>query len=273
MTAERGADTLVVIPTYNEAETLDAIIDRVRHAVPLADILIVDDSSPDGTGAIADTRAAADPRVFVLHRTEKTGLGDAYLAAFAWALARPYAIVVEMDADGSHPSDRLPALIGAVRPGGHDLAIGSRWVAGGSVVDWPRSRRAISRGGNLYAQLLLGVRVRDATAGFRAFRVETLRSIELDNVASHGYCFQIDLTRRVHDRGLTITEVPIAFRERERGKSKMSSGIVVEAMSRVTLWGVQRLWFALTRRGRRWRPNAGHRRAGTHTGTPRNHRP
>jgi dolichol-phosphate mannosyltransferase len=265
VTAERGADTLVVIPTFNEAETVATIVHGVRAAVPRADVLIVDDNSPDGTGDIADTLAATDPRVQVLHRRKKSGLGDAYLAAFAWALERPYGIVVEMDADGSHPADRLPALIAAVRPGGANLSIGSRWVAGGSVVDWPRARRWISRGGNVYAQLLLGVHVRDATAGFRAFRSDTLRAIELDNVASHGYCFQIDLTRRVHDRGLRITEVPIEFRERELGQSKMSSTIVIEAMSRVTLWGMQRLWFTLTRRGRRWLPNAEVRDAGSRT--------
>jgi len=250
MTVERGANTLIVIPTYNEAETLVATIDRVRRAAPRADILIVDDSSPDGTGDIANAKAAEDPRVQVLHRSQKSGLGDAYLDAFAWALERPYDIVVEMDADGSHPADRLPALISAVRPGGADLSIGSRWVAGGSVVDWPRARRFISRGGNLYVQLLLGMRVKDATAGFRAFRAETLRAIELDNVASHGYCFQIDLTRRVNERGFRITEVPIEFRERELGQSKMSSSIVLEAMSRVTLWGLKRLWPRVTRRTR-----------------------
>ncbi len=253
MTKEHGSATVIVIPTYNERDNLDTIVDRVRRAVPRADVLIVDDSSPDGTGELADARAAIDSQVHVLHRTEKTGLGDAYLAAFAWALAREYAIVVEMDADGSHPADRLPALISAVRPGGADLSIGSRWVAGGSVVDWPWLRRVISRGGNLYAQIFLGVRTKDSTAGFRAFRAGTLHSIGLENVASHGYCFQIDLTRRVHDRGLLIAEVPIEFREREVGQSKMSSTIVFEAMGRVTLWGLQRLWVRLTPRGRGWK--------------------
>ena len=250
MTTERGAGTLSVIPTYNEAEMIGATIDRVRQAAPRADVWVVDDGSPDGTGEIADARAAADPRVRVLHRRQKSGLGDAYLDAFAWALERSYDIVVEMDADGSHPADRLPALIAAVRSGGADLSIGSRWVSGGSVVDWPRARRFISRGGNLYVQLLLGVRVKDATAGFRAFRADTLRAIELENVASHGYCFQIDLTRRVNERGFRITEVPIEFRERELGQSKMSTSIVLEAMGRVTVWGLQRLWLRLTRRAR-----------------------
>ena len=250
MTTERGAGTLIVIPTYNEAEMIGATIDRVRRAAPRADVLVVDDGSPDGTGDIADARATADPRVQVLHRIRKSGLGDAYLDAFAWALERPYDIVVEMDADGSHPAERLPALIAAVRSGGADLSIGSRWVSGGSVVDWPRARRFISRGGNLYVQLLLGVRVKDATAGFRAFRADTLRAIELENVASHGYCFQIDLTRRVDERGFRITEVPIEFRERELGQSKMSTLIVLEAMSRVTVWGLRRLWLRLTRRAR-----------------------
>ena len=251
MRAESGSGTLVVIPTYNEREALETIVNRVREAVSAADLLIVDDRSPDGTGELADQFAATDSQIHVLHREEKTGLGAAYLEAFDWALTRGYEIVVEMDADGSHPADRLPALIAAVRPGGADLSIGSRWVPGGSVVNWPLLRRFISQGGNFYAQLLLGVRVKDATAGFRAFRAETLRAIALENVASHGYCFQIDLTRRVHDRGLQIVEVPIEFREREVGVSKMSSSIVVEAMSRVTVWGVQRIWSRVTGRGRR----------------------
>jgi dolichol-phosphate mannosyltransferase len=256
MTSEQGASTLVVIPTYNERENVDTIIDRVRASVPKADVLVADDASPDGTGLRADERARNDPKIHVLHRTKKTGLGAAYLEAFDWGLTAGYEIIVEMDADGSHPADRLPALIAATRPGGADLAIGSRWVAGGSVINWPRSRLLISRAGNFYARLMLGIRVADATAGFRAFRASTLRSIHLENVASHGYCFQIDLTRRVHDRGLSIVEVPIEFREREVGYSKMSAGIVVEAMTRVTLWGMQRLWFRVTRRGRRWLPNA-----------------
>ena len=256
MTSEHGTSTLVVIPTYNERENIDPIIDRVRASVPKADVLVVDDASPDGTGLRADERARNDRRIHVLHRTEKTGLGAAYLDAFDWALNAGFEIIVEMDADGSHPADCLPALISATRDGGADLAIGSRWVAGGSVINWARSRRLISRAGNAYARLLLGMRVADATAGFRAFRASTLRSIHLENVASHGYCFQIDLTRRVHDRGLSIVEVPIEFREREVGYSKMSAGIVVEAMTRVTLWGMQRLWFRVTRRGRRWLPNA-----------------
>ena len=249
MSAERGRGAIVIIPTYNEKDALPVIVSSVRRATPDARVLVVDDSSPDGTGRIADDLAAGDSHISVLHRTTKSGLGDAYLDAFEWALAQGAEIVVEMDADGSHPADRLAALIAAVRPGGADLAIGSRWVPGGSVVNWPRLRRFISRAGNSYAHVALGLSVTDATAGFRAFRASTLTHIHLENVASHGYCFQIDLTRRVRDAGLSIVEIPIEFREREVGASKMSSGIVLEAMTRVTVWGLQRAWHRLTRRG------------------------
>lgn len=240
MTRERGRDVVVVIPTYNERESLDAVVARVRQEVPEARILIVDDASPDGTGELADSLAALDGHVSVLHRETKTGLGDAYLDAFTWALFHGANFVVEMDADGSHPADRIAALVDAVRIGGADLAIGSRWVRGGSVVNWPLARRLISRAGNTYARMMLGLEVKDATAGFRAFRASTLSNIHLEDVASHGYCFQIDLTRRVRDAGLTIVEVPIEFREREVGVSKMTSGIVAEAMRMVTAWGWER---------------------------------
>jgi dolichol-phosphate mannosyltransferase len=187
--------------------------------------------------------AALDAHIFVLHRTTKSGLGDAYLAAFEWALARDYNVIVEMDADGSHPAEALPALIAAVRPGSrYGLSIGSRWSAGGSVVNWPWHREVLSRGGNMYARIMLGLSVKDATAGFRAFAADTLRNIHLENVESHGYCFQIDMTRRVRDAGFEETEVPIVFREREHGESKMSGSIVREAMGKVTRWGIARLF-------------------------------
>ena len=237
---------VVIIPTYNELETLPEAVKAVRAAVPEANILIVDDNSPDGTGTTADALARVDPFVHVLHRAEKTGLGDAYLAGFDWALEHGFKIIVEMDADGSHPADRLSALIGAVSeptiPGAHypGLALGSRWVKGGSVVNWPARRLFLSRGANTYARIALNIDVKDSTAGFRAFRAEVLRGIHLEQVNSHGYCFQIDLTLRVLDAGYTVVELPIEFKERETGESKMSKNIVMEAMKSVTAWGWQR---------------------------------
>ena len=237
---------LVIIPTFNEIENLPTVVAAVRQEVPEANILIVDDNSPDGTGHKADALAGADPFVHVLHRSEKTGLGDAYLAGFDWGLERGFEILVEMDADGSHPAHRLPALLGAVSaptvPGAHfpGLAIGSRWVRGGSVVNWPAHRLLLSRGANAYARLALGISIKDSTAGFRAFRAEVLRGIRLEEVNSHGYCFQIDLTLRVLDAGYTVVELPIEFTERTLGQSKMSKNIVFEAMRRVTSWGWQR---------------------------------
>ncbi|PRY67614.1 dolichol-phosphate mannosyltransferase [Glaciihabitans tibetensis] len=249
--------TLIIIPTYNEAGNIEATVGSVLRALPEAHILVVDDGSPDFTGDIADRIAGEDERVFVLHRTEKKGLGAAYLAAFDWAHQHDYAIIGEFDADGSHPAEALPRMMAAfdsaARPA---LVIGSRWVRGGSVVGWPRSREFLSRGGNVYSRLMLGLPVADATAGFRLYRAEALRAIDLSSVDSRGYCFQVDLTLRFHDAGLPIVEIPIEFREREIGESKMSRSIVVEAMLRVTVWGVQR--FGRRLRGRPATP----RRAG-----------
>lgn len=228
--------TVVIIPTYNEREALPLIIARVRAAVPDVDILIVDDNSPDGTGDIADELVAADPQIHVMHRLGKGGLGAAYLAGFAWALQEGYDAVVEMDADGSHQPEQLPRLLAALEDA--DLVLGSRYVKGGAVENWPRSRELLSRGGNAYTKLMLGVPLRDATGGYRAFRASTLRSIGLDSVASQGYCFQVDLAWRAHQRGLRVVEVPITFVERTTGTSKMSRSIVVEALWRVTVWGV-----------------------------------
>mgnify|MGYP002655085944 FL=1 len=240
---ETGSSALVIVPTYNEIENLPIIVPAIRASIPHAHILVVDDDSPDGTGDLADTFASLDEHVFVLHREVKSGLGDAYLAGFEWALARSYQVVVEMDADGSHPADALPALIAAVRPGsGWGLSIGSRWVAGGSVIDWPWHRELLSRAGNAYARVMLGLAVKDATAGFRAFGPGVLEDIHLENVESHGYCFQIDMTRRVRNAGYLETEIPIVFREREHGQSKMSGSIVREAMGKVTVWGLARLF-------------------------------
>lgn len=233
---ETVASILVVIPTYNECENLPRIVARVRAAAPGVDILVADDNSPDGTGAIADELAAADSRVHVLHRPGKAGLGAAYLAGFAWALERGYDAVVEMDADGSHRPEDLPRLIEALVDA--DLVLGSRWVPGGQVVNWPLSRKVLSRGGNAYTRFMLRAPVRDATGGYRIFRASALRSLDLGSVESQGYCFQVDLVWRAVQRGLVIREVPIIFVEREIGTSKMSRQIVIEALAKVTRWGV-----------------------------------
>ena len=228
---------VVVVPTYNEAQNLAWILERLLAAVPETDVLVVDDGSPDGTGRIADGLAAADPRVEVVHRTEKAGLGAAYLHGFAVALQRGYDVVGEMDADGSHQPEQLHRLVEALADA--DLVIGSRWVPGGSVVNWSPFRKALSVGGNLYARLLLGIPVNDVTAGFRLFRGSTLRAIDLATVESVGYCFQADLTLRTVRAGLRVVEVPIEFLERERGQSKMNRSVATESLRRITAWGVQ----------------------------------
>lgn len=228
--------TLVIIPTYNEADNLAPVVARVREAVPEAHVLVADDNSPDGTGKIADELAADDERVHVLHRAGKEGLGAAYLAGFRWGLEHDFGVLVEMDADGSHQPEELPRLLTALK--GADLVLGSRWVPGGRVVNWPRSRQLLSRGGNTYSRLLLDVPLRDITGGYRAFRRETLERLGLTEVASQGYCFQVDLARRAVQAGCSVVEVPITFVEREHGDSKMSRDIVVEALWRVTAWGV-----------------------------------
>lgn len=234
MTAQRQ---LVVVPTYNEAENIGPTLSRLRASVPSIDVLVVDDGSPDGTGVLADKRAAEDDRVQVLHREAKQGLGAAYLAGFAWGLTRGYDVLVEMDADGSHQPEQLPRLLDALEDA--DLVLGSRWVAGGSVVHWPLHRKALSRGGNLYTRLTLGIPIHDATGGFRAFRRTTLDGIDLMSVTSEGYCFQIDLARRALAAGYRVVEVPITFVEREHGKSKMNGAIVRESLVKVTRWGLR----------------------------------
>lgn len=227
---------LVVVPTYNEAETLEPLVTRLRAAVPEADALVVDDGSPDGTGQLADRLAAADGSVHVMHRTEKAGLGAAYIAGFRWALAEGYDVVVEMDADGSHAPEELPRLLAGLRDA--DLVIGSRWVPGGRTVNWPLSRQVISRGGSLYSRIMLRFPVRDSTAGYRAFRRAVLEHLKLDEIASQGYCFQIDLAYKTWRDGFRVLEVPITFTEREVGQSKMSRSIVTEAVWRVAVWGL-----------------------------------
>lgn len=230
---------VVAIPTYNEVESLPGTLTRLLRATDAIDVVVVDDNSPDGTGDLADRLAAADPRIHVLHRAEKAGLGPAYLHAFAWAKQHGYDWVVEMDADGSHRPEELPKLL--ARRGASDqpdLVIGSRWVRGGRVVGWARHRALLSRGGNLYIAGALGLGVKDATAGFRVYRTEALDALDLATVDSAGYCFQIDLTRRVRRAGLRIAEVPITFEERALGTSKMSGSIVTEALGQVTRWAL-----------------------------------
>lgn len=249
----RAARPLVVVPTYNEAASLADVVRRVRAHVPAADVLVVDDGSPDGTGAVADALAAADPHVHVLHRTAKRGLGAAYLAGFAWAAERSYDAVVEMDADGSHLPEQLPSLLDALTAPEVDVVLGSRWVAGGRIVNWPSHRVLLSRVGSGYARTVLGLPVRDVTGGFRVYRAEALRGLVEHEVASQGYCFQIDLLRRAADARLGVVEVPITFVERELGESKMSRAIVVEAVRRVTWWGLLRLGRRVLRPVRRAR--------------------
>jgi dolichol-phosphate mannosyltransferase len=236
-----GADgftgrVVVIIPTYNERDNLRPITARVRSAVPAADVLVVDDNSPDGTGEIADELAAADGQVHVLHRSAKAGLGAAYIAGFQWALDQGYDAMAEMDADGSHQPEDLPRLLRELDDA--DAVLGSRYVPGGKVTNWPKSREYLSRGANIYVRLMLGMPLHDATAGYRIYRATTLRKIGLEDVESQGYCFQIDLSRRAIQAGLKVVEVPITFVERSRGASKMSNAVVREALWRVAQWGV-----------------------------------
>ncbi len=229
---------LVVLPTYNEALNIEDILGRIRATVPSAHVLVVDDGSPDGTADLADKQGDLLGGIDVLRRAEKNGLGAAYCAGFAWGLERGYETIVEMDADLSHDPLVLPSLFAAIEAGA-DLVIGSRWVEGGSVVDWPRNRELISRAGNWYARIMLGFPLRDATAGFRAYRASILGTLDLSGVRSSGYAFQVEMAYRFHRLGATMGEVPITFRERALGDSKMSWKIVGEALTLVTIWGVR----------------------------------
>ena len=232
---------LVIIPTYNEIDTLAPIVERTRAAVPEAEILVADDNSPDGTGALADSLAEADPAIHVMHRTGKEGLGRAYIAAFGWAMERDYTHVVQMDADGSHRPEHLPLLFErAAMSDAPDLIIGSRYVPGGEMVGWPRSRELLSRAGNLYIRFWLGLPVSDVTAGFRVYRVDFLRTMDLNAVEATGYFFQTDMTDHVHALGGTIVEMPISFEERSAGESKLSGNIFVESLVRTTKMGLAR---------------------------------
>jgi dolichol-phosphate mannosyltransferase len=223
---------LVCIPTYNERENLEPIVRAVLAADPRVDILVVDDNSPDGTGQLADQLAAAEPRVRVLHREKKQGLGRAYLHAFRWALAEPYTYIIEMDADFSHDPRYLPTLLNTAEAG-VDLVLGSRYVKGGGTVNWGVGRKVISRGGSLYARSILGVRVRDLTGGFKCFHRRVLETLDLDAVHSSGYGFQIELTYRTLRKGFRVQEVPIVFEDRRVGHSKMSRRIFLEAFTMV----------------------------------------
>lgn len=229
--------TIVIVPTFNERDNIEGVIRRIRASVPEADVLVVDDGSPDGTGQVADGLAAADNNVHVLHRARKEGLGAAYRAGFGWALERGFELLVEMDGDGSHQPEQLPRLLDGTDQ--FDIVLGSRWVDGGEVSGWPPHRRALSRGGSAYARLLLGLKIRDVTGGFRVFTADALRRLDYSKLRSEGYSFQVESLWRASYCGLRITEVPITFIERTNGTSKMNWRIVAEATIRVLLWRLQ----------------------------------
>jgi dolichol-phosphate mannosyltransferase len=229
---------LVIVPTYNEIDNVRIIVQNIREVVPEVDVLIADDNSPDGTGLVADQIAQTDPKVQVLHRVQKAGLGAAYLAAFEYAKAQNYDVVVEMDADGSHRAIDLRLILTALNDA--DVVLGSRWIKGGQVKNWPKRREILSRGGNIYTRIMLGIPIKDSTGGFRAYRVAALEKLDTENVESQGYCFQVDMAWRSVQAGLKVTEVPITFIEREIGESKMSGDIVKEALLNVTLWGFEK---------------------------------
>lgn len=234
----RGADRgVVVIPTYNERENLPRLVPQVLEQDPRLEVLIIDDASPDGTGRIADDLAAADPRVHVLHREGKLGLGTAYLTGFRWALERDYAYVFEMDADFSHDPAHLPQFLEAIRDA--DVVLGSRYLEGRvTVVNWPITRLLLSYGANIYARLVTGLPIADATGGYKCFRREVLEAIDLDRIESEGYAFQIEITLRAWKKGFRIEEIPIVFTDRDVGESKMSRRIIWEAV-----WKVWKLRF------------------------------
>jgi dolichol-phosphate mannosyltransferase len=229
---------LVIVPTYNERESLPVIVSGIRLAEPEIHILIADDNSPDGTGEVADGLSSSDKAVHVLHRLAKAGLGAAYLDAFGWAKSNGYDVVVEMDADGSHRPQDLTKILDALT--NNDVVLGSRWIKDGRVVNWAKSREVLSRGGNLYTRMWLGIPIHDATGGFRAYRMTALDVMKIDQVESQGYCFQVDMAWRAIKANLRVAEVPITFVERELGESKMDGSIVKEALWRVTQWGIEK---------------------------------
>ncbi len=229
---------LVIVPTYNERESLPVIVSGIRLAEPDVQILIADDNSPDGTGEVADGFSAEDNSIHVLHRSTKAGLGAAYLDAFGWAKSNGFDVVVEMDADGSHRPQDLTKILDALT--NNDVVLGSRWIKDGRVVNWAKSREVLSRGGNLYTRMWLGIPIHDATGGFRAYRMTALDVMKIDQVESQGYCFQVDMAWRAIKANLRVAEVPITFVERELGESKMDGSIVKEALWRVTQWGIEK---------------------------------
>ncbi len=231
--------TLIVIPTYNEAQQIASTIQAVRGEQPAVSILVVDDNSPDGTHRIVSEIVAREPRVSLLHRDQKKGLGLAYLAGFEWGFEKGFELIVEMDADGSHLASDLGALLEASKNA--DLVIGSRWIAGGQVQNWPALRRFVSRFGNSYARFLLGTKIFDMTSGFRVYRASFLKQLVAKQVSSHGYSFQVELAFRASELGV-VSERPITFVERINGKSKMTLGIVLEALTKVTFWGLKRIF-------------------------------
>lgn len=243
---------LVIIPTYNEAENVELITDRLRTAVPAAHILIADDNSPDGTGRIAEELAAADDHIQVLHRPGKEGLSAAYLASFRWGLDHGYDVLIEFDADGSHQPEQLHRLLDALVAGA-DMVKGSRWVKGGSVVNWPLHREVLSRAGSLWTRLMLGMPIKDVTGGLNAFKRETLKRI-IDDIEAEGYGIQRDLTWHTYQAGLQVIEVPIDFKERERGNSKMTSDVFFEALKQTTRMGINHRLGQLRGLGRKSRP-------------------
>ena len=246
--------TLVIIPTFNERENLPLVVGRLRAAQPDVHILVVDDSSPDGTGDVADELAAEAPeQIHVLHREGKGGLWGAYRAGFAWGLERDYKVLCEMDADGSHAPEQLHLLLDAVDDGA-DLVIGSRYVPGGSTVNWPASRKILSRGGNLYMSALLGTGISDITAGYRAFRRDVLETLDLEGIGKEAYLFQTEIGWKAVQEGFHVVEVPITFTEREYGESKMSGSFISDSLTAVTKWGVKHrsqqlkdLWYDMSR--------------------------
>jgi dolichol-phosphate mannosyltransferase len=246
---------LVIIPTYNEAENIERIVHRIAESLPEAGVLVVDDGSPDGTGDLVKALAAELPDVHLMARAGKSGLGSAYRAGFAWGLEHGYDALVEMDADFSHDPGALPSLVAPLADG-WDVSIGSRYVEGGAVPHWARHRHLLSRGGNRYASAVLGIKVADSTAGFRAYSAGIMRRLDLNRICAEGYGFQIEMTYRAKQVGASIVEVPITFVDRAAGESKMSSKIVVEALGLVTWWGLGRITRPLRRRGHRHVPAA-----------------
>ena len=253
---------LVVIPTYNESENIERMVQRVHECLPEAGVLVVDDGSPDGTADLVEATAPGYPDVHLLRRSGKSGLGSAYRAGFAWGLERGYDAFVEIDADFSHDPAALPRVVAPLADG-FDVSIGSRYVEGGSIPNWAWHRHLLSRGGNVYASVMLGLGVADSTAGYRCYSADILRRLDLERIRAEGYGFQIEMTYRAKQHGARIKEVPISFVDREAGTSKMSSFIVIEALALVTWWALGRLVHALKPGGRSEDVVAGTATAGT----------